>query len=84
LHYATRGCELNDALGCYNAACYQCKLSHPQEALNAFKQSIDMYFSDPNVQVGPSSPEKDPDLDCIRNNQDFEKTLKRYRSAPKL
>lgn len=60
---AQHACDLNDTLGCYNRACYECLLDKPKESvLKSLNLSIALGYRN------WAALEADPDLECFRKS----------------
>ncbi|MBS1958336.1 MAG: hypothetical protein JST80_02590 [Bdellovibrionales bacterium] len=72
---ATKACDLNDTLGCYNQGCYECLYqNNPTAAFKSLELAVKLGYR--NL----TSLENDPDLECARKNKNWDAFVKKIPS----
>lgn len=79
MHYAQKGCDLKDSLGCYNVACYHCEKNEPEKALASFKQALAMNLLTIEDWDYKRSLFQDPQLECVRRHKHFAALRQQYQ-----
>jgi hypothetical protein len=76
IELAKRSCDLNDTLGCYNLACYQCFYQKkPDEAFASLELSVKLGYR--NLE----SLNHDTDLECVQKHSRWKSFI---QSIPKV
>ncbi len=65
LSYSGKACQMMDAVGCYNLACYQCLQQQSESALKSLQEAekVGFKFTDKVTQ--------DPDLACLKDKPEL-------------
>lgn len=72
--FSLKACELGDAVGCYNMACYACDLnSDTKKTLQFLKRSYGLGFNEPEALEGDSQ------LQCVRGLPEFKELTDQMR-----
>jgi hypothetical protein len=76
--FAKKSCDLNDTLGCYNQACYECLTGQgATAALKSLKLAIQLGYRNLEALT------QDPDLQCFRSSSHWESFVKQFPAAVK-
>lgn len=82
VNYSEKACQMMDALGCYNLACYQCLQQQKEVALQSLQEAerVGFKFTDKAAN--------DPDLACLKEHPELKrmiqegKTKNQARTSP--
>lgn len=74
VEYFKRGCDLNQAISCYNYACFLARNRNKDEAAIIIEKSFILGFNRWGII------EEDPDLDSLRKMKNFQIIMFKYKN----